>query len=70
MRTGLDYTTWRQREANCPNDKAAKLAVQKGFYEFIHAASATPDGIVAVNPTPIGFLDHFLKPYLKTLKAK
>lgn len=70
MRTGLDYTTWKQREANCPNDKAAKLAVQKGFYEFIHAVSATPDGIVAVNPTPIGFLDHFLKPYLKSLKAK
>ena len=70
MRTGLDYTTWKQREANCPNDKAAKLAVQKGFYEFIHAVSATPDGIVAVNPTPIGFLDHFLQPYLKTLKAK
>ena len=70
MRTGLDYSTWKQREANCPNDNAAKLAVQKGFYEFIHAVSATPDGIVAVNPTPIGFLDHFLQPYLKTLKAK
>ena len=70
MRTGLDYTTWRQREANCPNDKAAKFAIQKGFYDFIHEVAATPDGLVAVNPTPIGFLDNFLKPYLKAKKAK
>jgi hypothetical protein len=69
MRTGLGYTSWRQKEANCSlKDKAAAYAIQKGFYDFIHEVSATPDGLVAVNPTPIGFLDHFLKPYLVLMK--
>ena len=68
MRTGLGYTTWKQKEVNCPaKDKAAKLAIQKGFYDFIHEVASTPDGLVAVNPTPIGFLDHFLQPYLKSI---
>ena len=70
MRIGLGYTTWKQKEMNCPKDKAAKLAVQKEFYDFIHEVASTPDGLVAVNPTPIGFLDHFLQPYLKALKGK
>ena len=70
MRTGLAYTMWRQKEANCPGDKEAKLAVQRGFYGFIHEVAATPDGLVAVNPTPIGFLDHFLRPYLKSLRKQ
>jgi hypothetical protein len=70
MRIGLGYTIWKQKEASCPNDKAAKLAVQKGFYDFIHEVASTPDGLVAVNPTPIGFLDHFLQPYLRGLKTK
>ena len=70
MRTGLGYTTWKQKEMNCPTkDKAAKLAIQKGFYDFIHEVASTPDGLVAVNPTPIGFLDHFLQPYLKSLRS-
>jgi len=70
VRTGLGYTMWKQKEVNCPaKDKAAKLAIQKGFYAFIHEVAATPDGLVAVNPTPIGFLDHFLQPYLKSLKS-